>query len=171
MWKSNLTFNPARLHLKSAVTISKARLDIKAGGFWARGARQVTSKCYQNKTTSEVFKEQENQKRHKYQQRVLDGEASSFTPLVFGTNGGMGNQFQHFLKHLTYKIAQKDTEPYNTVITWLRMQISFKILRSAHLHERLTNSFSQKIEHSLNYKISIATAGIQSSWGSFQCIF
>ena len=31
-------------------------------------------------------------------------------------------------------------------------------------------AFSQKIEHSLNCKISIATAGIQSSWGSFQGI-
>jgi len=39
------------------------------------------------------------------------------------------------------------------------------------LHERLTNAFSQKIEHSLNCKISIATAGIQSPWGSFQGIF
>ena len=106
------------------------KIDIKAGGFWARGVLQVNSKCYQNKPTSEVFKEQEDQKKHKYQQRVLDVEEGSFTPLVFGTNGGMGNQCQHFLKHLTHKIAQKDTEPYNTVIAWLTMQISFNLLRS-----------------------------------------
>ena len=93
---------------------------------------QVNSKCYQNKPTSEVFKEQEDQKKRKYQQRVLDVEEGSFTPLVFGTNGGMGNQCQHFLKHLTHKIAQKDTESYNTVIEWLKMQISFKILRLVH---------------------------------------
>jgi len=88
MWKSNLTFNPSQLHLRSAVTISEARLHIRTGGFWARGVRQVTSKCYQNKTTSEVFKEQEDQKKHKYQLRVLDVEVGSFIPLVFGTNGG-----------------------------------------------------------------------------------
>ena len=80
MWKSNLTFNPSGLYLRSAVTISEARLDIKAGGIWARGFRQFNSKCYQSKTTSEVFKEQEDQKKHKYQQRVIDIEVSSFTP-------------------------------------------------------------------------------------------
>ena len=37
----------------------------------------------------------------------------SFTPLVFGTNGGKGNECQRFLKHLADKIAQKDTEPYH----------------------------------------------------------
>ena len=56
-----------RLHLRGAVTSSEVRLDIKAGGFWSRGitaffdvrVTHVNSKCYQNKTTSEVFKEQE----------------------------------------------------------------------------------------------------------------
>ena len=67
---------------------------------------QVNSKCYQNKTTSEVFKKQEDQKKHKHQQREFDIEVGSLTPLVLGTNGGMGNQCQHFLKHLTHKIAQ-----------------------------------------------------------------
>ena len=53
-----------RPHLTSAVTSSEVRLDIKAGGFWSRGVTaffdvrvtHVNSKCYQNKTTSEVFK-------------------------------------------------------------------------------------------------------------------
>ena len=94
MWKSNHTLNPSQLHLRRAVTISEARLDIKAGGFWARRVTQVNSKCYQNKPTSEVFKDQEDQKKQKYQRRVLDVEEGSFTPLVFGTNGGMGNQCQ-----------------------------------------------------------------------------
>ena len=85
-----------RFHLRSAVTSSEARLDIKAGGFWARGitaffdvrVTHVNSKCYQSKPTSEVFKEQGEEKKRKYQQRVLDVEIGSFTPLVFGTNSG-----------------------------------------------------------------------------------
>ena len=97
-----------RLHLRSAVTSSEARLDIKAGGFWSRGVTaffdvrvmHVNSKCYQNKTTSEVFEEQEDENKRKYQQRVLDVEMGSFTPLVSGTDGGMGNECQRFLKHL-----------------------------------------------------------------------
>ena len=46
-------------------------------------------------------------------------EMGSFTPLVFGTNGGMGNKCQLFLKRLADKVAQKDTEPYHIVIAWL----------------------------------------------------
>ena len=81
---------------------------------------------------------------------------------MFGTNGGMGNQCQHFLKHLTHKIAQKDTESYNSyrIAQDANLFQNFKI--GTRLHERLTNAFSQKIEHSLNCKISIASAGIQS---------
>ena len=43
MWKSNHTFNSQRLHLRRAVTISEARVDIKAGGFWARGVMLTPS--------------------------------------------------------------------------------------------------------------------------------
>ena len=45
--------------------------------------------CNHGKATSTNFKEQEEEKKRKYQQRVLDDEMGSFTPLVFGTNGGM----------------------------------------------------------------------------------
>ncbi|CAH3139305.1 unnamed protein product, partial [Porites lobata] len=158
-----------RFHLRSAVTSSEARLDIKAGGFWARGVTaffdvrvtHVNSKCYQSKPTSEVFKEQEEEKKRKYQQRVLDVEMGSFTPLVFGTNGGMGNECQRFVKHLADKIAQKDTEPYHVVITWLKTQISFELLRSVHACVRGSRTpFRSKIEQSLDCKINVASADI-----------
>ena len=158
-----------RLHLRGAVTSSEVRLDTKAGGFWSRGitaffdvrVTHINSKCYQNKTTSEVFKEQEDEKKRKYQQRVLDVEIGSFTPLVSGTNGGMGNEFQRFQKHLADKIAQKDTEPYNTDIAWLRTQISFEFLRLVNACVRGSRTpFDNKIEHSLDCKINVATAGI-----------
>ena len=97
----------------------------------------------------------------KYQQRVLDVEMGSFTPLVFGTNGGMGNECQRFLKHLADKIAQKDTEPYHVVITWLRTQISFELLRSVHACVRGSRTpFRSKIEQSLDCKINVASADI-----------
>ncbi|CAH3116593.1 unnamed protein product [Porites lobata] len=121
-----------RFHLRSAVTSSEARLDIGVTAFFDVRVTHVNSKCYQSKPTSEVFKEQEEEKKRKYQQRVLDVEMGSFTPLVFGTNGGMGNECQRFLKHLADKIAQKDTEPYHVVISWLRTQILFELLRSVH---------------------------------------
>ena len=37
----------------------------------------------------------------------------SFTPLVFGTNGGMGTECHSFLKHLAEKLSQKEGDPYH----------------------------------------------------------
>ena len=109
-----------------------------------------------------MFKEKEEEKKRKYQQRVvLDVEMGLFTPLVFGTNGGMGNDCQRFLKHLADKIAQKDTEPYHIVITWLRTQISFELLRSVHACVRGSRmTFRSKIEQSIDCKINVASADI-----------
>ena len=72
-----------RFNLISAMTSPEARLDMKAGGFWSRGDVRVThvnSKCNQGKSASTIFKEQEEEKKRKYQQRVLDVEMGSFTP-------------------------------------------------------------------------------------------
>ena len=60
-----------------------------------------------------------------------------------------------------YKIAQKDTEPYHVVITWLGTQISFELLRSVHACVRgVRTPFRGKIEQSLDCKINAATADI-----------
>ena len=58
----------ARFNLRSAVTSPEARLDFKAEGFWSRGVTaffdvrvtHVNSKCNKGKTTSALFKEQED---------------------------------------------------------------------------------------------------------------
>ena len=133
-----------RFDLRSAITSPEARLDMKADGFWLRGATaffdvrvtHVNSKCNQARPTQMIFKEHENEKKRKYQQRVLDVEMGSFTPLVFGTNGGMGTECQMFLKQLAQKLAEKDNERYAVVMAWLRTRISFEILRSVHVSVR-----------------------------------
>ena len=72
--------------------------------------------------------------RHiKYQQRVLDDEMGSFTPLVFGTNGGMDGECQTILRQLRDKLAKKNDVSYPSVITCLRAQFSFEILKFVHL--------------------------------------
>ena len=126
------------MNLRSATTSSDTRLDVKAGGFWSRGVTtffyvrmtHVNSKTNQGKSTAAIFKEQESEKKRKYQQRVLEVEMGSFTPLIFGTNGGMGEEYKMFMKHLAEKLAEKDVEGYPIVISWLRTRISFEILKS-----------------------------------------
>ena len=139
-----LPLDNERLDLRSANTSPEARLGMKADGFWLHGATSlfdvrvthVNSKCNQGRPTQMVFKEHENEKKRKYQQRVLDAEMGTFTPLVFGTNGGLGSDCQMFLKQLAGKLAEKDQERYVVVIAWLRSRISFEILRAVHVSVR-----------------------------------
>ena len=96
--------------------------------------------CNQGKATSTIFKEQEEEKKRKYQQRVLYVEMGSFTPLVFGTKGGMGADCNCFLKHLAEKLSEKNDEPYYITITWIRRLLSFEILRLVHMRKRFQDT-------------------------------
>ena len=94
-------------NLQSTVTGQEARLDMKAGGFWTPGVTaffdvrvtHVNSRSNQGKSTATIFREQENEKKRKYNQRVMDVEMGTFTP-VLGTNGGMGADCHNFLRTL-----------------------------------------------------------------------
>ena len=127
-------------NFQSTVTSREARLDMKAGGFWSPGVTaffdvrvtHINSRCNQGKHTATIFKEQENEKKRKYNQRVMDVEMGTFTPLVFGTNGAMGLDCQNFLRTLANKLSSKNNKPYGSVISWLRTQLSFAILRTVH---------------------------------------
>ena len=64
-------------------------------------------------------------------QRVLDVEHGAFTPLVFGTNGGVGEECKTFLSHLARKLSEQNGDRYGSVITWLRTRLSMEITRSS----------------------------------------
>ena len=98
------------------------------------------TKPEKGKPTADIFKEQENEKKWNYQQRALDIEMGSFTPLVFRTNGGMGGECKMFLRQLAEKMAKKNDKNYASVTTWLRARLSFEILRSIHLSFRQVDS-------------------------------
>ena len=128
------TFN-----FKSANRGDESRLDIKAGGFWQRSqtaffdirVTHVNSSSQAGKATSTIFRAHEMEKKREYLQRVLDIEHGAFTPLVFGTNGGMGQECKIFIKHLATTLAEKTDEKYSDIITWLRTKTSIMILKSA----------------------------------------
>ena len=91
-------------NLQSTVTSREVRLDMKAGSFWTPGVTaffdvcvtHVNSRSNQGNYTATIFKEQENEKKRKYNERVMDVEMGTFTPLlVFGTNKGMGLDCQN----------------------------------------------------------------------------
>ena len=128
-----------RFELKSANVTDEARLDIKAKGFWTKGqtaffdvrVTHVNSASQTGMTTSKIFRNHEMSKRREYLQRVLEVENGAFTPLVFGTNGGLGGECAKFLSALSSKIAKRDDESYAHTMTWIRTRLSFDIMRSS----------------------------------------
>ena len=67
-------------NLQATVLSREVRLDIKPGGFWTPGGTaffdvrvtHVNSRSNQGKHTATIVKEQENTKKRKYNQRVID---------------------------------------------------------------------------------------------------
>ena len=134
-----ITLTSEVLHKKTANRSEGARLDIKAKSFWQHGqtaffdvrVTHVNSKTQQQKDTKTIFRNHEQEKKREYLERILQVENGSMTPLVFGTNGGLGEECQRFLQHLAKKICAKSGEEYSHVITWIRTRLSFEILRSS----------------------------------------
>ena len=157
--------------LKTANTSEEARLDIKVGGFWSRGVNaffdvrvtHVNSQSNQGKSTEKIFEEQENEKKRHYNQRVIDVEQGTFTPLVFGTNGGFGGECDQFIRKLAEKLAIKSDETYASVITWLRTKLSFCILKSVHTCVRGSRRPFKTIppeDHIGDFRLNAAIAGL-----------
>ena len=69
--------------------------------------------------------------RRDYTQRVMDVEQGTFTPLVFTTTGGMGEECKRYHNRLAELVAAKKGEDYTTTVSWIRSKVSFAILRSA----------------------------------------
>ena len=91
----------------------------------------------------------------------MDVEMGTFTPLVFGTNGGMGLDCQNFLRTLANKLSTKNDEPYASVISWLRIQLSFAILRSVHVHRCVRGSTHPLKSREVSKDFTLAVAGLQ----------
>ena len=129
-----------QLTMRSANTDPNARLDIAANGVWG-GCFEKTyfdvrvfnpfSKSNTETPVSETYHRHENEKKRTYEQRVIDIEHASFTPMIFSSTGGMSNTTLYFYSHLAEKIAEKKQSSYSETIGLIRCRISFALLRSA----------------------------------------
>ena len=124
---------------RSANTAADARLDIRARGFWRRGqnaffdVRVTNADCSSQTNTSikSILKKHESEKKRSYNQRVMQVEQGTFTPLVFTTTGCMGPESIIFHKALAEKLSDKTGEKYNDAISFIRCKLSFMAIKSA----------------------------------------
>ena len=122
----------------STNTSEKARLDVSCVGLWSPMERTFmnvrifhpNSPSYRGKNIDKLYQQHENEKKNKYNHRVIQVEKATFTPLVFSTSGGMAPECTSFHKKLAVMISHKTKEEYSHVMNHLRTRLRFSILRS-----------------------------------------
>ncbi len=60
------------------------------------------------------------EKKRAYEQRIIEVEHASFTPIVLSASGGLAKGATIFYKRLATMLAEKWDQPYSTTIGWLR---------------------------------------------------
>ena len=78
----------------------------------------------------DAFKKHEEEKKRKYNRRVLEVEKATFTPLVFSTMGGMGQEAENFTKRVAALISIKRDIPYSECVSYIRRKLNFCLLRT-----------------------------------------
>jgi hypothetical protein len=148
---------------KSANTSDEARPDIRARGFWRDGQNaffdvRVTnpnSESQRSLTIKTILSKHEQEKKRQYNQRIMNVEHGTFTPLVFTTTGVMAHECSLFHKALADKIAQKKGEQYSQVMQYMRTKISFLTLKATLLCLRGSRSTFARTE-----EVNIADVGL-----------
>ena len=85
---------------------------------------------YADKSIEQVHVMHENEKKRAYNERVLQIEKGSFTPIVASTFGGMGKEANRHHKRIATLIAIKKNESYGDVINFIRTRLRFSLLKS-----------------------------------------
>ena len=146
---------------KSANVKDEARSDLKVVGFW-RAMRNAyfdikvvspLAKTNAHRTQASLFKTAEKVKIREYKERIRDVEHGDFNPLVFTTTGGMAPQSQIVVKKLVEKMSTLHTR--SVVTAWLRVRISFALLRTTLLCVRGTR---RKKFHNTDCNIELAVS-------------
>ena len=139
---------------RTANTEPGARLDISACGVWGGrfertffDVRVFNPSAQSNRATSlqSTYRRHKMEKKRHYEQRVLEIERASFTPLVMSATGGMGSIARTFYSRLVSMLSEKQGTSYSKTVEWIRCKLSFALLRTSILCIRGSRSSSKLI--------------------------
>ena len=99
-------------------------------GYWPKGILRRKGLRYKNLELKRSYLKNEDEKKKNYNERVLNVENGTLTPLVFSTHGGMGRECKKFYQRLTEMIAEKRDIPTSVATKYVRTRMSFSLLRS-----------------------------------------
>ena len=159
--------NSVATHMRGN-TSQEARLDIRARGFWRNtqnaffDVRVTNPFCATSMKHSlaRVCDNHEREKKNEYNNRVINVEGGTFTPLVYTVFGTVGKECDKFYKHLCQKIANKCNEKYDDIINWVRCKVSFLCLKSCIMCLRGTRVKPNDVYISDDFALDINNANL-----------
>ncbi len=83
------------------------------------------AKSHLSQKLSTAFSSSEKEKKRQYNQRIIDVEHGSFSPLVFTPYGGCGREAENVIINLAAKLAAKKDFEQSWVDQWLCTKLSF----------------------------------------------
>ena len=100
----------------------------------------------------------EQEKKRQHATRVLEIEKGTSTPLLFTTTGGMGEECLRYHGRLAELLAMKKGEDYAKTMNWIRVKISFSLIRSALVCLRGSRSIRRKPYNIMDIDTDVQTA-------------
>ena len=127
------------LDSRTAKTTNEARLDIRGRKVWERGQQTLLdlrvfdpNACrYLNKLLQQCHVMNEKEKKRAHNERVLQIEHGTFTPLVFSIYGSTGRECHAFYSSLSNLLSEKRDLPKSITMNWIRTKICFALLKSS----------------------------------------
>ena len=115
----------------NGLTGDDAKPDIRARGVWRKGQNaffdirltNVNANSQKHLPVNAILKKHEQEKKRSYNNRIMNVEHGTFTPLVFSLTGGEGPETSMFHKHISQQIAIKTEEKYEKVRLLIRCKI------------------------------------------------
>ena len=123
---------------KSANTEDQARLDVSARKVWVDmdktflDIRVFNSRADSNikKSLNSALASHEKEKKRVYNERILEVEKASFTPIVFSTTGTMGREAERFYRRLAVLLSGKTKQSIPDAVRYIRQRLSFCLLKT-----------------------------------------
>ena len=134
---------------------NEVRLDICARGFWEAGQTACfgvrvfnpNATRYAKLELSKSYEINEKEKKKYYNERIMQIEHGSFTPLVMSATGGMSRECRKFYVCLSEMISEKRDVNYSTIVTWIRRKMTFSLIKSIDLCTRGSRSTFSSTRH------------------------
>ena len=99
---------------------------------------------YLNKSLQQRHVMNEQEKKRAYNERVLQIEHGTFTPLVFLIYGTMRRECRTFYSRLSDLLSEKRDLPKSMTMNWIRTKICFALMKSSFLCLRGSRTLSRK---------------------------